>query len=37
MAYNLVQIPIADLKPSTALGVAIPLVRLMYLHLYTLH
>jgi phage baseplate assembly protein W len=24
MAYNLVQIPIADLKPSTALGVAIP-------------
>jgi phage baseplate assembly protein W len=24
MAYNLVQIPIADLRPSTALGVAIP-------------
>lgn len=24
MAYNLVQIPIVDLKPSTALGVSIP-------------
>jgi phage baseplate assembly protein W len=24
MAYNLVQIPIVDLKPSTALGVALP-------------
>jgi len=26
MAYNLVQIPIVDLRPSTALGVAIPFI-----------